>query len=159
MMTSATGRQMREGADIQVREAVKEDIPQLLRLYRQLQPLDDAIDEGSAADVWERAAKDDAAWLVAEAGGRIAGTVFIAIIPNMTRGCSPIGFIENIIVDEECRRQGIGRVLADAAIEYAKSRGCYKVTLQSGIKRQDAHKFYRAVGFDGDSKLAFEARL
>jgi len=45
------------------------------------------------------------------------------------------------------------------AIEYAKEQGRYKVTLQSGIKREEAHRFYESVGFDGNSKRAFEIKF
>jgi len=33
------------------------------------------------------------------------------------------------------------------------------VIIQSGIEREEAHKFYEKLGFDGKSKKAFELRL
>jgi len=45
------------------------------------------------------------------------------------------------------------------AIKYAKEQNCYKILLQSGDKRTDAHGFYESIGFDGESKRAFEIRL
>ena len=47
----------------------------------------------------------------------------------------------------------------EMAIEYAKENNCYKVTLQSGIKRTEAHKFYEKIGFNGGAKRAFELRF
>ena len=45
------------------------------------------------------------------------------------------------------------------AIQYAREQNCYKVLLQSGSKRTDAYGFYESIGFDGESKRAFEMRL
>jgi len=98
-------------------------------------------------------------YFVAESVGFVVASFYIAIIPNLTRRCTPIGFIENIITAADYRRQGIGRKLLEAAVEYAKEHGCYKVTLESNMKRTDAHEFYISVGFDGNSKCAFERRF
>jgi GNAT superfamily N-acetyltransferase len=47
----------------------------------------------------------------------------------------------------------------EMAIEYAREEECYKVVLQSGIKRTAAHKFYETIGFSGETKRAFELRF
>ena len=134
-------------------------MPQLLELYSELQPLDPPIDCNAATAVWEQAAAGGTTYFVADNKERIVATCYVAIIPNITRRCAPIGFIENIITAADHRRRGIGRKLLTAAVEYAKAQGCYKVILQSGITRTEAHRFYEAVGFDGNSKRAFEIRF
>jgi len=145
--------------NIQIRKATNEDIPSLLKLYEELQPLDPPIYTDAAISTFEQAISRGVTYFVADNSGRIVGSCYIAIIPNITKQCSPIGFIENVVVISDCRRSGIGRKLMNAAIEYAKEQGCYKVTLQSGIKRAEAHKFYESIGFDGGSKRAFEIRF
>ena len=45
------------------------------------------------------------------------------------------------------------------AVGFAKERHCYKVILQSGKARTEAHRFYERIGFDGESKKAFDMRL
>jgi GNAT superfamily N-acetyltransferase len=81
------------------------------------------------------------------------------IIPNLTFNGKSIGYIENVITDEKHRRKGIGKKILEMAIKYAKDENCYKVVLQSGIKRTAAHKFYESIGFNGESKKAFELRF
>ena len=142
-----------------IRKAEKVDLPQILALYRELQPDDPPINEDLATVVWEQAVNNGVTYFVAESEGTIVATCYIAIIPNITRQCAPIGFIENIITSAPCRRFGIGKKLLGAAVEYAKAQGCYKVTLQSNIKRTEAHEFYESIGFDGNSKRAFEMRF
>jgi len=150
---------MKSHSEIKVRTATKDDIPQLLELYKELQPDDPPIDNGAAAIVWEQATNNKVVYYVAECDGSIVATCYVAIIPNMTRQCSPIGFIENVVTSAKYRRYGIGRKLLESAVEYAKTQDCYKVVLQSNIKRTGAHKFYESIGFDGNSKRAFEIRF
>jgi GNAT superfamily N-acetyltransferase len=57
------------------------------------------------------------------------------------------------------RKQGIGKAIMNMAILYAKNKKCYKVILESGIQRIDAHKFYESFGFNSTSKKGFELRL
>ncbi|MDR1531520.1 MAG: GNAT family N-acetyltransferase [Clostridiales bacterium] len=144
---------------VEIRMATTADLPQLLALFAELQPDDPPIDNSLAETVFEKAVKNGVRYFVAVDERRIVGSCFIAIIPNLTRRCSSIGFIENVVTATEYRRRGIGRILLNAATQYAKQQGCYKVALQSGVKRTDAHKFYESVGFDGDSKRAFEIRF
>jgi GNAT superfamily N-acetyltransferase len=146
-------------ASIAIRIAAKADIPRLIELYAQLNPLDAPVDASLAAAVFEQAVSNGVIYFVADDGGRAVGTCYLAIIPNITRRCSPIGFIENVVTDAAYRRRGVGRRLIDAAVKRAKAQGCYKVMLQSGSKRAEAHKFYESIGFDGDSKRAFEIRF
>ena len=150
---------MEQGYEITIREAVQADLPRILELYRELQPQDPPVDVGKANSVWAQAVNNGVTYFVAECDGIIAATCYVAIIPNITRDCSPIGFIENVVTAGAYRRRGIGRKLLETAVEYAKAQGCYKATLQSGIKRSEAHMFYESIGFDGNSKRAFEIRF
>ena len=142
-----------------IRAATEKDIPQLIELYKDLSQSDLPIDFNSAVAVMKRAENNDVHYFVADDGERLVGICYIAIIPNMTRQCSSIGFIENVVIAADCRRKGIGRKLLQTVIEYAKSRGCYKVMLSSGAARTEAHSFYESLGFDGGSKKAFEIRF
>ena len=142
-----------------IRKATKMDIPQLIELYYELSSSENSIDLNEAITAYEKAISSGVTYFVADIGGKIVGSCYIALIPNITRQCRPIGFVENVVVDSDYRRRGVGRKLMNAATEYAKEQNCYKVTLQSGVKREEAHKFYESVGFDGNSKRAFEIRF
>ena len=145
--------------EIIIREAVQADLPQILELYKELNPKDPPVDLNTAAAVWENAANSGITYFVAECDGRIAATCYIAIIPNISRQYASIGFIENVVTAEAYRRRGIGRQLLENVIAYAKAKHCYKVTLQSGASRTEAHGFYESLGFDGNAKRAYEIRF
>jgi GNAT superfamily N-acetyltransferase len=150
---------MNKQPDLKIRKAALADLPQMFTLYQELQPDDPPVNEKMAAEVWEKSLDSGVTYFVGETNGTIVATCYVAIILNITRGCSPIAFIENIITAAAYRRLGIGKKLLESAIGYAKEQGCYKVTLQSNVKRTDAHMFYKSVGFDGNSKKAFEIRF
>jgi GNAT superfamily N-acetyltransferase len=58
------------------------------------------------------------------------------------------GEIESVHVDERYRSHGIGGVLLAAAVDWARSRGCYRVQLTSNKTRIAAHRFYLRHGFE-----------
>jgi ribosomal protein S18 acetylase RimI-like enzyme len=76
--------------------------------------------------------------------GRIVGTLTLALyrIPTGLRA-----WIEDVVVDEPCRRRGIGEALVWAAIARASQRGAKTVDLTSRMSRQQAHRLYRRLGF------------
>ena len=131
----------------------------LLELYQQLNPTDDIMSENIAKNIWNDIQSQNIKYFVAKENGKIVSSCYVCIIPNLTRGGKSIGFIENVITDTKYRRKGIGKKVVENAIEYAKEHNCYKVLLQSGNKRTEAHKFYEAIGFDSTSKKTFEIRL
>jgi len=135
------------------------ELSSLLELYKQLNPQENIIDEFSAKNIWKNIENQKIKYFVARENEKIIASCNICIIPNLTRGGKSIGFIENVITDTEYRGKGIGKNIVENAIKYAKEQNCYKVILQSGNKRTDAHGFYESLGFDGDSKRAFEKRF
>ena len=122
--------------------------------------LHEALDINNAKKIIEKSMKTEMIkYLVAEDNGKIIGSCYLVIIPNITNNCRSIGFIENVITDENYRGKGIGKNIIRKAIELSKNENCYKVILQSGMKRESAHTFYEKLGFDGESKKAFDLRL
>ena len=134
------------------------ELSSLLELYQQLDS-GNVIDELTAKNIWQNIKSQDIKYFIAKENGKIISSCYICIIPNLTRGGKSIGFIENVITDEKYRKKGIGKTVMENAIKYAKEQNCYKVLLQSGNKRTDAHPFYEKLGFDGESKKAFEMRF
>jgi len=137
----------------------KNELFSLLELYRQLNSNDEKTDESAAKNIFENIEKQNIKYFVAKENGKIIASCYICVIPNLTRGGKSIGFIENVITDKDYRKRGIGKKIMENAIQYAKEQNCYKVILQSGNERTEAHEFYKSLGFDGESKKGFELRL
>jgi len=56
--------------------------------------------------------------------------------------------IEDVIVDEHARRQGIGEALVRYAIHVARQAGAEGVSLTSNPGRQAANRLYQSLGFE-----------
>ena len=138
---------------------LRDELFSLLDLYKQLNPEDNIINEITIKNILENIKNQNIKYFVAKENGNIVASCYICIIPNLTRGGKSIGFIENVITDIKYRKKGIGKKIMENAINYGKEQDCYKIILQSGKERTDAHKFYESMGFDGESKKAFELRI
>lgn len=55
--------------------------------------------------------------------------------------------ISGLVVDSEIRSLGIGRLLLEAAEEWARQVGCRNITVRSNVKRRRAHRFYVINGY------------
>lgn len=56
--------------------------------------------------------------------------------------------IGGLVVDENCRRTGAGRMLVEQVRAWAKQRGVGKVRVRCSTQRTDSHTFYKAIGFE-----------
>ena len=57
------------------------------------------------------------------------------------------GWIEDVVVDQDYRRQGIGKILTEACLEQARRLGLREVNLTSRSARCAANQLYQAMGF------------
>ena len=55
-------------------------------------------------------------------------------------------YIDDICVDEDARGQGVGRALYEHILAYARSKGCYNVTLNVWSCNPGAMAFYEKLG-------------
>ncbi|MWK34906.1 GNAT family N-acetyltransferase [Actinomadura sp. J1-007] len=85
--------------------------------------------------------------VVAEADGRVAGTMQITYIPGLTYTGGERAQIEGVRIAAEQRGRGIGQAMIGWAIEQARLRGCRLVQLTTDRQRPDAVRFYQKMGF------------
>ena len=55
-------------------------------------------------------------------------------------------WLQDLVVRSSHRSEGVGGRLMEAALHWARERGCTHLELASGADRVDAHRFYRAQG-------------
>ncbi|MFI7106658.1 GNAT family N-acetyltransferase [Nonomuraea sp. NPDC050227] len=141
------------------REARLDDFEHIVRLYRQLQPDDPEVVDGSDAAVFRQILASPALRLfVLELDGAVVATTYLNVIPNLTRSASPYAVIENVVVEASRRGAGLGKQIMAATLQAAWEAGCYKAMLMTSSRRPATHAFYRACGFSGDAKHAYVAR-
>ena len=88
---------------------------------------------------------DDQQLFVAESGGAIVGWVHVIRAEYLE--ADPFVVIGGLVVDRECRRQGIGRRLMLEAEAWARTQRCTVVRLSSSVTRTAAHEFYERLGY------------
>ncbi len=77
--------------------------------------------------------------------GEIVGILSLTIyhVPTGTRS-----IVEDVVVDENHRRMGIGEALVSSAIDLARDAGANGVSLTSNPQREAANKLYLSMGFE-----------
>jgi ribosomal protein S18 acetylase RimI-like enzyme len=94
--------------------------------------------------------------LVARVDGRIVGTLTLVRFPLPT---GERARIEDVVVDESARGQGIGEALTTEALRLADKFGARSVDLTSRPSREAANRLYRRLGFEErDSRVYRFAR-
>lgn len=105
---------------------------------------------GNTADeVVERLAlhrESGGAVLVAVVDDRVIGSVSVHSIPYFEKP-GRLARVTSLVVDATVRRSGAGRALIAAAEELAAAWACTAVDISSSRSRQDAHAFYRSLGY------------
>lgn len=94
---------------------------------------------------------------VAELDGQLVGSYSLYWCPSLNHGVRPFALLENVIVVQALRRQGVGRALMTHARDAARLAGCYKLMLATGAGAA-AERFYQACGFSAD-KTGFQIRF
>jgi ribosomal protein S18 acetylase RimI-like enzyme len=82
--------------------------------------------------------------LIARVGGQIVGTLTLVVFPIPT---GLRAWIEDVVVDESARGQGIGEALSLEALKLARAAGARTVDLTSRPSRAAAGRLYEKVGF------------
>jgi GNAT superfamily N-acetyltransferase len=140
---------MRQPAGVYIREAVRQDWPEVAALLAELGRPDvrgtDA--EADGRRMYERyLERPDAVALVAEVDGVVVGFMDIEFRTwlNFT---APQAWTPDLVVAEGARGRGIGGALLAGAEEIARDRGCWSMTLESATWRESAHAFYASHGW------------
>lgn len=127
-------------------EVVKEPNDELLQGLNKLIHQIKASSTGMASNLITRLLSSDAVrvFIAREANNDIVGMLSLVVYPT------PTGIharIEDVVVDEHYRRNGIATELVNRALDAARERGADGVALTSNSRRQAANKLYARVGF------------
>ncbi len=82
--------------------------------------------------------------LVATEGDTVRGVALWRLIENTYEGRRL--YVDDLVTDEHCRSQGVGNRLLGWLHAMAQARDCDILALDSGVQRQQAHKFYFREG-------------
>lgn len=118
----------------EVRKAVNALLPQLSKSAEQI----------SHEDLESIVGSDTSKLLLAIEDGQYFGMLTLVVfrIPTGVRA-----WIEDVVVGENARGKGVGRLLTENAVELALSNGAKTIDLTSRPDREVANSLYKRVGF------------
>jgi glucosamine-phosphate N-acetyltransferase len=75
---------------------------------------------------------------------KVIATGTILIENKLIHNFGKVGHIEDIVVNKDYRSCGIGKILIDCLVNYAKLKNCYKVILNTS---KETENFYKKCNF------------
>ena len=152
------------------RKAEKKDLDGINNLLRQVLEVHHSgrpdIFKGNAKkytdnELMEIIADDQRPIFVADDNGKVEGYAFCVFqqhIKNNILTDIKTLYIDDLCVDENCRGKHIGKSLYEYVLGFAKSEGCYNVTLNVWALNKSALRFYEKMGLS-PQKIGMEKIL
>lgn len=145
--------------DILVRRATAEDTVQIGELWEALvlfhHKLDPALPKAAkeggklyARSLAERVEDSHTGIFVAETNGKLVGFVLGVVadmIPEMFEQKTG-GFLADIFVDEQYRKQGVGRRLVEALTGWFRNRGVQQMEWYVAAQNETGRAFWQSIG-------------
>ena len=96
--------------------------------------------------------------LVAEQRGMVAGMATVQTLISTAEG-GRVGLVEDLVVAEEFRSQGIGRRLLEAVVVWSRSAGLKRLQLLADQANDPALRFYQHAGWERTNMICLRKLL
>ena len=93
--------------------------------------------------------KDQYILFVAEQNKKIVGILAFSVHPIFVSRHYKLA-IEEFVVDENARNEGVGTMLIKKMETVAEEKNCSVIEIISAKKREHAHRFYRFLGYTNE---------
>lgn len=134
--------------NITIRVATITDVPEILKIYAAALDNHQVLTVEEAEKIFVRQNQyPDYHVFMAENEHQAVGTFALLVMENMAHMGMPSAVVEDVGVLPEFQGFGIGKKMMAYALQYAKAKGCYKMSLSSNLRREQAHQFYESLGF------------
>ena len=84
--------------------------------------------------------------LVMKIDGKVVGMVSLLYSISTALG-GKVAILEDMVIDKDFRRKGLGKELLQEAIDFAQKHGCLRLTLLTDFDNEAAIRFYQSAGF------------
>jgi GNAT superfamily N-acetyltransferase len=133
--------------DLQIHKARRKDLPAVTGLLAQMDA-EPPLPLAAACRIHREMSKYPSyACYLALADGAPVGTFTLLVFPTLVHDGRLEALVDGVVVAADWRGRGIGGAMMAEAMRLAAEAGCYKLALSSNTKREDAHSFYRSLGF------------
>ena len=140
-----------------IRRTRESDAPELARLTSQLgYPVSETTIRTRLSRMFD--SSNDILFVAEKPGGELAGWIH-GFVCQLLESDYRVE-IGGLIVDERCRRTGIGRGLVQAIENWAAEQGAVELSVRCGEERAESHKFYERLSFrHAKTQRVFRKRL
>lgn len=130
------------------RIATEQDVESILAIYLNSNLDKNILNIEAAQSIFKKIVQyPDYKIYIVEADSQPIGTFALLIMDNLGHLGTPSAVVEDVAVIAEHQGKGIGKKMMEFALQIAKEKGCYKLTLSSNLRREAAHAFYESLGF------------
>ncbi len=136
---------------VNIRKAIKDDIPAIVRLYKSENWLGDDNSVDKIVENYDYNSKHNYL-LVAEYKGKVIGTITFSVNKAYAFNCMKYIVFDYLVIDKKFRRRRVGTQLIGSLVSMAKKKKLESIWGVSSIGRSKAHKFYDYVGFSDPVK-------
>ena len=135
-----------------VREVKNDDYEAILTMINQLMG-GLKYDKKVYKKVWKSCLKSDYyKGFVAIANGEIIGYIDVIFYHDIGHG-GKLGQIQNLVVSEEYRKRGVGKLLIRSVIEFARKEKFLELHVSTRFENEEAIRLYEKMGFKSRSLL------
>ena len=135
--------------DYIIRKAVKEDMPQVLQLIKELAAYENATDQVEVTlEDLEHEGFDEGSFtcFVADVGGKLEGMALVYFRFSTWKGRTV--HLEDLIVRESMRGTGLGGALYKTVVQFGADNGVRRVEWVVSEGNKNAIQFYENTGAD-----------
>lgn len=143
------------------RQAVTRDIPGMIELLRQLFTIERDFSfnpEKHRVGLWMLFQDESAKIFVAELEGRLVGMCTLQILTSTAEGAK-VGLLEDLVVDEKFRHEGVGTFLLKTATEWGRKSGLKRIQLLADKYNMPALNFYHKYNWSTTSLICLRKLL
>ena len=131
------------------------DLREPLRLLEEWLRDGEPVPEPFVAELRRHLEAGELEVLAARLEGRMVGVLVLAFRPNVALG-APFASIEDLYVQPQARRRGVGGALLQAAHDRCKSRGISY--LEAQVEEVAVRDFYEASGYEPEPEVRVFSR-
>jgi len=142
----------------EIEELAERDLEALAGLYAQFWGENSSLAKMRAA--YRRLGKNpNYLLLAARQEGRLVGSAMGIVCEELYGQCRPFMVVEDVIVDDGHRRNGVGTLLMRELERRALDSDCAYLIFVTEQERTGAHRFYQSLGYGPDAYKGFKKRL
>ncbi|MCK5542102.1 MAG: GNAT family N-acetyltransferase [Desulfobacterales bacterium] len=143
---------------MEITPLLEKDLKELADLYQQLIPNEFSLSKMRNVLVKNKNNPNHMV-LTARKNGRLVGSLLAVICEMFFGQCKSFMVVEDVVIEKQFRKSGIGKALMQRIEEYAKEQNCSYIMLITDIERIGSQEFYKSLGYKTNEYCAFKKYL